>query len=858
MVVGNERGCVSDSSGPKSKPRSSEVWTFLGAVQVRDQSLCRVTDELLNMKHFNLCWIFLCLIVLPPVSAQWWSVFKGPTKAPALPKTGKVESKDGKQTTVAPTDPSFNEEDEYNLEEDLTGKDQEDLDENETEEIDEGQNEDDDYLEEDYEDVDSFGEAKEEKEGEEDNKEEELEEEVEEEEKEDENGNTKIGDEDIDHLDPIEDDDDEDYSDETTDSGPVKGDNGIIAGRDDENENEGGKSEEEELPPINGDFEPSSTPSAAQGLRGPPGIPGKQGLKGAEGPKGSKGSPGVQGPIGLKGLPGPPGPPGSVVEVPISSSVGDKPSTLIKGLPGPVGPVGPVGPAGPKGERGLPGISGPSGISGTKGLKGQKGDPGLGSGSKGGLPGPPGRTGPKGPPGPPGPPGAPVLFSSMEQETSKDSDMELTRNTRSCPCDKGEKGEPGRMGLKGEPGEGHGSYVAGPRGEPGMPGLQGATGRMGPVGPKGDSVMGPPGIPGTPGANGQPGYGLEGPTGQPGLPGAQGPPGNPGVGVPGKPGPRGHVGEHGMPGSPGFPGSAGEPGPPGPPGPHGPQGPQGPDGSTASCDQTSLGNGVLVFGNHHELVSHRARDGSLAYVTQSGNLYFCVPGGWRKLAIGEFEPNTLNEKLFLPYVHHQSEVSDQGLAAQSGGKTLWTNGRSHALYMAALNTPIMGSMGGLRGADSQCFRQARSAGLAGTFRAFLASPNQDLHAIVDRDEVAQVPILNLKNELLFFNWNSLFTGDGASFNPNAPIYSFDGGNVLTDSKWPFKLVWHGADGQGRHKHGHSCTGWRSSSDDVGQASALQSGRLLDQHTHHCASHFVVLCVENSYRHHLHQHGKRKK
>ncbi|XP_061432580.1 LOW QUALITY PROTEIN: collagen alpha-1(XV) chain-like [Lethenteron reissneri] len=758
--------------------------------------------------------------------------------------------------------------------------------------------------------------------------------------------------------------------DETTDSGPVKGDNGIIAGRDDENEGpSGGKSEEEELPPIKGDFEPSSTPSATQekkitvlptvkvgdsipsklqpkgqitkefplikgeqekkitvlptvkvgdsipsklqpkgqitkefplikgeqekkitvlptvkvddsipsklqpkgqitkefllikgeqGIRGPPGIPGKQGLKGAEGPKGSKGSPGVQGPLGLKGLPGPPGPPGSVVEVPISSSVGAIPSTSIKGLPGPVGPVGPAGPVGPKGERGLPGISGPSGIPGTKGLKGQKGDPGLGSGSKGGLPGPPGRTGPIGPPGPPGPPGAPVLFSSMEQETSKDSDMELTRNTRSCPCDKGEKGDPGRMGLKGEPGEEHGSYVAGPRGEPGMPGLQGATGRMGPVGPKGDSVMGPPGIPGTPGANGQPGYGLEGPTGQPGLPGAQGPPGNPGVGVPGKPGPRGHVGEHGMPGSPGFPGSAGEPGPPGPPGPHGPQGPQGPDGSTASCDQSSLGNGVLVFGNHHELVSHRARDGSLAYVTQSGNLYFCVPGGWRKLAIGEFEPNTLNEKLFLPYVHHQSEVSDQGLAAQSGGKTLWTNGRSHALYMAALNTPVMGSMGGLRGADTQCFRQARSAGLTGTFRAFLASPNQDLNAIVDRDEAAQVPILNLKNELLFFNWNSLFTGDGASFNPNAPIYSFDGGNVLTDSKWPFKLVWHGADGQGRHKHGHSCTDWRSSSDDVGQASALQSGRLLDQHTHHCASHFVVLCVENSYRHHLHQHGKRKK
>uniref|UniRef100_S4RE73 Uncharacterized protein n=1 Tax=Petromyzon marinus TaxID=7757 RepID=S4RE73_PETMA len=580
---------------------------------------------------------------------------------------------------------------------------------------------------------------------------------------------------------------------------------------------------------------------------------------------------------------------------------------------------GPPGPVGPKGERGLPGISGISGIPGTKGLKGQKGDPGLGSGSKGGLPGPPGRTGPIGPPGPPGPPGVPVLFSSKCLRVRGSFRGKSIVNSRSNLY--GEKGEPGRMGLKGEPGEGHGSYVAGPRGEPGMPGLQGATGRMGPVinidgviqtgdgccltqggeleeikfkGPKGDSVMGPPGIPGTPGANGQPGYGLEGPTGQPGLPGAQGPPGNPGVGVPGtgKPGPRGHVGEHGMPGPPGFPGSAGEPGPPGPPGPHGPQGPQGPDGSTLSCDQSSLGNGaiyftqtwplrqldhklndsrttwplcgcacshgavtcvpqVLVFGNHHELVSHRARDGSLAYVTQSGNLYFCVPGGWRKLALGLSVFNT------TPYSPTQPPlrfflISNVTLTPQHPA------GPAPQLYMAALNTPIMGSMGGLRGADTLCFRQARSAGLAGTFRAFLASPNQDLHAIVDRDEASQVPILNLKNELLFFNWNSLFTGDGASFNPNAPIYSFDGGNVLTDSKWPFKLVWHGADEQGRHKNGHSCTGWRSSSDDVGQASALQSGRLLDQHTHHCASHFVVLCVENSYRHHLRQQGKRKK
>lgn len=63
--------------------------------------------------------------------------------------------------------------------------------------------------------------------------------------------------------------------------------------------------------------------------------------------------------------------------------------------------------------------------------------------------------------------------------------------------------------------------------------------------------------------------------------------------------------------------------------------------------------------------------------------------------------------------------------------------------MAALNEPFTGDMHGIRGADYACYRQARRAGLRGTFRAFLSSRVQNVDSIVrlgDRD----LPIVNIK------------------------------------------------------------------------------------------------------------------
>ena len=66
------------------------------------------------------------------------------------------------------------------------------------------------------------------------------------------------------------------------------------------------------------------------------------------------------------------------------------------------------------------------------------------------------------------------------------------------------------------------------------------------------------------------------------------------------------------------------------------------------------------------------------------------------------------------------------------------------LHLIAANEPFSGSMRGVSGADYVCYREARDAGLAGTFRAFLTSRVQNLDSIVHREEDRRVPICNAR------------------------------------------------------------------------------------------------------------------
>uniref|UniRef100_A0A8C0L4X4 Collagenase NC10/endostatin domain-containing protein n=1 Tax=Canis lupus dingo TaxID=286419 RepID=A0A8C0L4X4_CANLU len=171
---------------------------------------------------------------------------------------------------------------------------------------------------------------------------------------------------------------------------------------------------------------------------------------------------------------------------------------------------------------------------------------------------------------------------------------------------------------------------------------------------------------------------------------------------------------------------------------------------------------------------------------------------------------------------------------------------SPQLHLVALNSPQPGGMRGIRGADFQCFQQARAAGLAGTFRAFLSSRLQDLYSIVRRADRTGVPVVNLRDEVLFPSWEALFSGSEGQLKPGARIFSFDGRDVLQHPAWPRKSVWHGSDPSGRRLTDSYCETWRTEAPAAtGQASSLLAGRLLEQEAASCRHAFVVLCIENS-------------
>lgn len=92
----------------------------------------------------------------------------------------------------------------------------------------------------------------------------------------------------------------------------------------------------------------------------------------------------------------------------------------------------------------------------------------------------------------------------------------------------------------------------------------------------------------------------------------------------------------------------------------------------------------------------------------------------------------------------------------------------------------------------------------------------------------------------------MFTGAGAPFQVPPRIYSFDGRNVLADSTWPQKVVWHGADRFGVRNIDGYCDAWNSNQRHrFGIGSSFTRGKLLDQEKYSCNNPFIVLCIEVS-------------
>ncbi|XP_007499081.2 collagen alpha-1(XV) chain [Monodelphis domestica] len=610
---------------------------------------------------------------------------------------------------------------------------------------------------------------------------------------------------------------------------------------------------------------------------GPTAPNGSKGEKGDQGPKGEKGRDGES----LIGPPGPPGPPGRTVAV--TSSIlngtdgieniaelpeltgppgpkGPKGDTGFPGLPGekgekgepgtiftgniplerlmlkkgeigiqgPPGPMGPKGPPGHKGELGFPGRPGRPGLNGLKGAKGERGMV---------LLGPPGLPGP---PGPPGPPGAMInikgtVFPISPRPHCKTPVATTHPGNQELITFHGVKGEKGSWGLPGQPGP---KGEKGDEGEPGPPGppfpitylkhfmdrMKGESGNKGIKGEKGDSngvffMPGPPGLPGSPGQVGQKGDSVIGPRGLPGPPGLPGPIGYGAHGPPGPPGPQG------PPGPPAILGSAvALPGPPGPPGQPGLPGSR---------------NLVTTFGNIESMMqnAHLVIEGTLIYLSESTEFFIRVRDGWKKLQLGELIPIPADS----PPPPAISSNIQQPLPPPIPASNTYSE--KPALHLVALNMPFSGDIR----ADSQCFQQAQAAGLLSTYRAFLSSHLQDLSTIVRKSDSYSLPIVNLKGEILFYNWESIFSGHGGQFNNQVPIYSFDGRNVMTDPSWPQKVIWHGSNTNGIRLVSNYCEAWRTADIAVtGNASPLSTGKILDQKTYSCANKLIVLCIENSF------------
>ncbi|XP_035474749.2 collagen alpha-1(XVIII) chain isoform X2 [Scophthalmus maximus] len=608
------------------------------------------------------------------------------------------------------------------------------------------------------------------------------------------------------------------------------------------------------------------------GATGPPGFPGLEGPQGPEGPKGDRGDLGQKGEtgrdgLGMPGTPGPPGPPGPVVNLrdlllndtdgafnfsgifDAQGSAGPQGPKGDLGLPGVQGPPGlkgekgesgfvvaadgamvsgPAGPVGPKGVKGDNGVAGPPGVQGPVGPPGPKGEFGF--------PGRPGRSGPAGPkgesgdavvlPGPPGPPGVPgrpgifncpkgTVFPIPPRPHCK---MALHPNgsiaVGNCPTAlRGEKGERGLPGMPAPPPSflPRGSWGAkgdrgfkgekGDKGVTGMPGLPGIPGRQGLVGPKGESVLGPPGRPGVPGSPGVPGYGRPGPVGPTGQPGPPGPPGQPS----------------------GYRSALSIAGPPGPPGP------PGPSGDSASP--------MKMFASRDRMMQQTVKDaeGTLAYVMATGSLFLKVPLGWKEIQLGSL-------------IYHSSNIIPQDeprVAYQIRGDTMERiSSVKERLNLVALNQPHSGDMMGLDVADRMCYEQAKAMGLAPNYRAFVSSHRQDLVHVVYPGFRDTLPVTNLRGDVMFRNWRSIFSGDGGPVNSRIPIYSFDGRDVLADPFWPQKSIWHGSTSRGFRVVDKHCETWRADHVSVtGQSSSLSAGLLLGQQTRSCSHEYIVLCVE---------------
>ncbi|KJH46684.1 collagenase NC10 and Endostatin [Dictyocaulus viviparus] len=502
-------------------------------------------------------------------------------------------------------------------------------------------------------------------------------------------------------------------------------------------------------------------------------------------------------------------------------------------------------------------------------IKGEKGDPGQPGvclqQCRDGMPGPSGPIGPQGPQGvagPPGPPGQPGEPGYVQQSVSGGAEV------RAMPGPPGVAGPPGPPGPRG---------MQGPRGETGYPGRDGRDFR-------GLSEHDIELIVRHPLLKGEKGECIHSAASElrPVLRDIS----------------------HDNLRSDYYKGEKGDRGMPGPPGATGPIGPPGPPGSfghPGSVYQIHEGGRSIarVYPSTHELFSSRVHTGTLAFATSTQQLYIKVNNGWKEVMLGTYHP-IVEQRQSMPIVSEpdlnsnhleywgtarsQSQPEIRSLASspreaqqpssdkkedlpsvsipaymQDTPKTarLHPNKlpsdyfpsfeKDKVIHMIALNNPYDGNMHGMRGADLQCYREARMTGFTTTFRAMLSSNVQDMLRIVHSVDW-DTPVVNLRGEHLFPSWRAVLN-DGQR--TARPIYSFDKRDILTNDHWPHKRIWHGTKAGGI-RAGEYCDGWRNNDSSLSAMSGdlrIPGGLISDAKLMSCDQKLVVLCVENMSKYH---------
>ena len=76
------------------------------------------------------------------------------------------------------------------------------------------------------------------------------------------------------------------------------------------------------------------------------------------------------------------------------------------------------------------------------------------------------------------------------------------------------------------------------------------------------------------------------------------------------------------------------------------------------------------------------------------------------------------------------------------------------LHLVAANEPYSGNMRGVSGADYTCYREAKAAGMRGTYRAFVTSRVQNLDSLVHHEFDRSIPVVNVKVIILLYFFSS--------------------------------------------------------------------------------------------------------